>query len=817
MHGVPPPPPPRIFFGRDELIEKIVHLAENLTPVALIGAGGIGKTSIALTVLHDSRTEERFGDNRWFIRCDQFPPSLAHFLNQLSKAIGAGAENPKDLTPLRHLLTSKEMLIILDNAESVLDPQGTDAQEIYTAVEELCQFNNICLLITSRISTVPPTCDSLDIPTLSMEAARDTFYRTYKSGERSDLVDAVLKQLDFHPLSITLLATIAHHNKWDTDRLTEEWEIRRTEVLHTQHNKSLTSTIELSLSSPMFQELGPNARELLGVIAFFPRGVNQKNLDWLFPTIPNRKDIFDKFCVLSLTYRYNGFVTMLAPLRDHLCPKEPKSSPLLCATKECYFDRLSVGVYPGKPGFDEARWITSEDINAEHLLDVFATIDANSGNVWDVCGYFMAHLRRHKPRLVVLGPKFEGLPDDHPSKPRCLHELADLFGLVGRHTESKRLLAHTLKLRRKWGDDLEVVSVLRALSDANRMLGLYEEGTRQGKEALEICKQLNNVFQLAHSFLSLARLLEGDKRLDAAEEAASRAIDLLPEDQHVVSECHELLGDIYYYKGETEKAIEHLEVALGIASSFSWRDQQFWIYYSLVRLFADQHRFDDAQAHVERAKSYAAHTTYLLGRAMVLQAMVWGAQNRLKEARSEALRAVDLYEKIGATKDLETCTDFLKGIDAKMNGLVTSDESYVDGEVLGTSLLPMATNFTFQAHETKWYLRWLDSFGGCIAPRSPRPFPLRYHYYPHTPSVFFLFKGTISFEYLLPPPTSFHTLLHHSSLICVKIFLSSVPFLFFCVCRSWEFAKRVHRPPIEPSTFSTSHGHYSGSTDMTQP
>jgi len=285
--GESPPPPPRAVFGRSDPIERIVGLAEDRTPVGLIGAGGIGKTSIVLTVLHDSRVKQRFGENRRFIRCDQFPPSLTHFLSRLSNVIGAGINSPEDLASLRPSLSSKEMLLVLDNAESILDPQGTEGVEIYGVVEELSRFSDVWLIITSRFSIIPPDAR----PSISRccrwrpRVRRST--GSTRVGHGATMWTRCWRNWTFircRSHCWPLLRTIASgmSSVWrGSGRSVGRGYCRRA------YNRSLAAAIEVSLASPMFKELGPDGRELLGVIAFLPRGINESNLEWLFPTLPD--------------------------------------------------------------------------------------------------------------------------------------------------------------------------------------------------------------------------------------------------------------------------------------------------------------------------------------------------------------------------------------------------------------------------------------------------------------------------------------------------------------------------------------------------
>ena len=635
--------------------------------MALVGTGGIGKTSIILTVLNDSRIRKRFGDNRTFIRCDRLTPSHTHLLRKLSEATGAGVNSLEDLSPMRRYLSSKEMIIVLDNAESILSLAETASQEIYTIVDELSLFSNICLVITSRVSnTLPPHYETIEIPTLSMEAGHQTFYRIHGLCEQSDEINEILKELDFHPLSVTLLATVAQRNRWSTKRLTTEWGKQQTGVLQARNLGSLAATVELSLASPMFQELGADAREVLGVIAFFPQGVNEDNFDRVFPTISDGPSMLDTFCNLSLTYRGDGFITMLAPLRYYLRPKDPTASQLLLTAKEHYFRRLSVNLYPGKPGFGESRWIRSEDVNVEHLLDIFISIDADSEDVWDACDKFMDHLYWHKPQPVIVGSKIEALPDSHPSKPYSLYFLSRLFTGIGNWTERKRILIQSLGLWRERGDDYRVADTLISLSDANRGTD-PQEGIRQAREALAIFGRLGEREKQAEGLLVLASLLRTDEQLDEAEEAVTRAMVLSENgDQLKLCQGHKALGYVHRSKGNREKAIHHFEASLRIASLLDSHHDLSKTHLALASLYFEQDEFNDGHAHIEHAKSHSGNDMFILGCAFGISALGLSNQNRPEEAKSEASRALAVFEKLGAVDFVEETRRHLEKIEEKI-------------------------------------------------------------------------------------------------------------------------------------------------------
>ena len=202
-----------------------------------------------------------------------------------------------------------------------------------------------------------------------------------------------------------------------------------------------------------------------------------------------------------------------------------------------------------------------------------------------------------------------------------------------------------------------------------RSMDLFQEGIRQATEASEIFARDGEAGKQAQCLINLASLLREDEQLDAAEETASRAINLLGNhSQYRLCQGHDVLGQIHQSKGNTEKAIHHFETSLRIASPLNIRDQLFEAHLSLANLYFQEDRPNEAQTHIEHVKLHTGNNMFDLGRALMISTCVLEGQNRVEEAKSEATRALAVFEELGLAYWVEEIREVIKDIEESNGG-----------------------------------------------------------------------------------------------------------------------------------------------------
>jgi predicted GTPase len=67
------PPHPQIFHGRETELQKVVNiLMQDSAHISILGAGGMGKTSLATAAIHNPQVEAKY-PHRIFVPCHSSP------------------------------------------------------------------------------------------------------------------------------------------------------------------------------------------------------------------------------------------------------------------------------------------------------------------------------------------------------------------------------------------------------------------------------------------------------------------------------------------------------------------------------------------------------------------------------------------------------------------------------------------------------------------------------------------------------------------------------------------------------------------------
>ena len=177
-------PPRGRFVGRQTDLDQLLAWIEDddLRPIAVLGAGGIGKSKLTIAALHHERVAACFGDRRLFVRLEDARDDIGVYA-AVARELGIEAAPPLAARAVAALATAPT-LIVLDNAET---PWESDLERGSTAVEEafarLAEAPGARLAASIRGFELPGTADwrSLLIEPLAEDAARTFFWPSLAS------------------------------------------------------------------------------------------------------------------------------------------------------------------------------------------------------------------------------------------------------------------------------------------------------------------------------------------------------------------------------------------------------------------------------------------------------------------------------------------------------------------------------------------------------------------------------------------------------------------------------------------------------------
>jgi len=477
--------PPHGFVGRARELLTVERRLRDERWLSLLGEGGQGKTALAVECarwLLDLRRVERLA----FASVEDLPSArllLERLGRQLvpgySIAKEEGAGTPEEQLrrarlPVERVLAERQVLLVVDNLESVLPlsgreaPAGAATGELLALLADLARVAETRLLLTSREAPPAP----LDGPVLRVgrlgrfegrELVAGVLARTgqvpaAEAGEEG--IDALVEKVEGHARSLVLLAPlVAEHGSRITAKAVAK-KMAELEVRYPgQRERSLLASVRLSLD-----RLPPLARRRARALAVFHGSAHYKALAHVLEADPSE--------VLSL---YRSLVDLgLGELSGDYFLPDPALGPALA--DELPDDERRTMV---------ERWLAAtleliSVLHSRYFQNAKVAVDSAQMALKDL----LAALARAEEEIAEGGRKAESVMD-------AVNRLEPLVGALGQPA----VLADVQGMRRRLEQRVAEWSSERFESARLEIEGRLEAGDAVG--ALEGAERLYQLAQQA--------------------------------------------------------------------------------------------------------------------------------------------------------------------------------------------------------------------------------------------------------------------------------------------------------------------------------
>lgn len=557
----------RPCFGRDAVIEEIVGgvLRAAPMPTPVLGAPGIGKSAVSRALVHDPSVIERFGQRRYWVRCDGATTAQA-LLADIATTLGVPLA--RDLMPrVIAALADRPVLLVLDNAETPWIADLADTEELLTRLSQVPEIALVASFRGSQRPLGPVWRSSIQVPPLDALHARKLFLAV--AGDRfaaDPQLEQLLIELDGMPIAIELLAYQAQAENSLTD-LRARWEQRRIKLLERgadpDRHLSVATSFEISINSP---RVSPGARRLLTLLGWLPDGIAIDGLDDVFSEQP--LDAAASLRGAGLALAEHGRLRTLKPIRDHVAVEHrPRPEDRAHATAHYLQLTNALGDDVFRQGGGEANArLSAETANLECVLS--RALDGSSpGSALDAVHALSSF-------VVATGAPIEALFDHAVTRAResgeCNREANALVD-CGRialarsdDTAASKRFERALALHREAGNVHGEAICLRGLGEVAMARWDHESAVERLEQARELFRKVGDARGEGTCVRGLGRTAQNRGDDDEARQRLNQALQLFRDAGDVLGKatCLMRLGELDVDLGEDLRSKQHFEQAL---------------------------------------------------------------------------------------------------------------------------------------------------------------------------------------------------------------------------------------------------------------
>jgi predicted ATPase len=583
------------FVGREQELAALADAVRQERLVTLHGAGGAGKTRLALELA-------RGVDHVVLAELGPLPRGAALWptLAQLLQVRDEPGRTVADAVV--SAACGRDLLLVLDNCEHVLD--GT--REVARRLLEDCP--DLTVLATSReplglpsetVSPVPPLA-AADAAELFADRAARALPGFAPGDDDAAAVARVCRRLDGIPLAIELAAARVKvlGPQEIAERLDDRFRLlARDDPALPPRQRTLRALVDWS-----YELLAPGEQELLAQLSVFAGGFEIDAIETVCRADGEIVDLLTGLVDKALVAR--GERSGHARLRLHETIREYAAERLTddesiaerhldwCRALMTEADESLAGEH-GPAWLDRARaeldnvrhavaWGLLSD-RADRSLEL-AWRSANYMQYWGLgeeCAGWLAH-------------GMEATGDAPPSvdRARALIRTGDMFEVRGQWSEARRWYRASLAVGTAIDDPVRRAVALLALGAVDRASGALAEARRSLEGALELIKPTGDRERTRWMVEELGRiaLAAGDIAVARERFEASRAEAVALGNESLLAVTTQLLGEAEREAGDRVGARMHLEEALGLARRHGDRHAEAAALLSLGRLDADQAR-----------------------------------------------------------------------------------------------------------------------------------------------------------------------------------------------------------------------------------